>query len=69
MEPPPLKNLIMELEVKYLFSASSPGTIFYIYHLPKGLEIRKYWNMVLEAKESTNQGGILLDYHNILWSK
>ena len=40
----------MKLEVKYILPTSTPGVNNYLYKLPEGLGMRKYWHMVLGYK-------------------
>ena len=55
----------MKLEVKYLLSTSSSVANFYIYQFSEGLRMRKILahGRFYDAKESTNQDGHFLDFH------
>ena len=70
-ESPPLKSckdLIMKLEVKYLFPTSCSGASFYIYQLPEGLAMRKILHMVLGCKRIHKLGRTFQDFHGFSWS-
>ena len=46
----------MKLEVKYLFTTSSSGAIFFIHQLSGGLELREKKHMVLGCKRIKKSG-------------
>ena len=58
----------MKLEVKYIFPTSTLGVNNYIYKLPEGLGMRNISTWYQDTKESTNQGGLFLDFHRFSWS-